>query len=246
MTEEQLRAIFNSALMAAFPGSNLPGMEPVIAINRHPEGKFAFIELRTPEMATAALQLTGQVTLHGRAMSCERPQDYVDPQKQLQAAQVWGGVRERGPAAGGAGCEPMIGVDVWRAPHWPMRKGGLSSGIESPGMMRYAHFAYSCSPSLRPALIADGPDGHGRMAAAGGHGTAGAAPHAGDVAHARALVPLPPLFGISYVPARILLPDLMRTILLSFGKVAFFYSLHAICNHSQPEKPSCKSPPCFI
>ena len=90
MTEEQLRAIFNSALMAAFPGSNLPGMEPVIAINRHPEGTFAFIELRTPEMATAALQLTGQVTLHGRAMSCERPQDYVDPQKQLQAAQVCG------------------------------------------------------------------------------------------------------------------------------------------------------------
>ena len=88
MTEEQIRAIFNSALLAAFPGSALPGMEPVIAINRNPEGKFAFIELRTPEMATAALQLSNQVTLHGRAMTVERPQDYVDPLKMQQAAQV--------------------------------------------------------------------------------------------------------------------------------------------------------------
>ena len=95
-------------------------------------------------------------------------------------------------------------------------------------------------------MIADGPDGYGRMAAAGGHGPAGAAPNAGDVAHARALVPLPPLLSLFGIPARILMPDLMSTILLSFWKVAFYYSLHAICNHSQPEKPSCKSPPCFI
>ena len=74
--------------MAAFPGSNVPGMEPVVGIQRNPEQKFAFIECRTPEMATAALQLGGQVTLHGRAMSVERPQDFVDPAKQAAAAQV--------------------------------------------------------------------------------------------------------------------------------------------------------------
>jgi len=88
VTEDQLRAIFNSALMAAFPGSNVPGMEPVVAINRHIEGRYAFIEFRTPEMATASLQLSGQVTLHGRAMTVERPMDYVDPNKAAQAAQM--------------------------------------------------------------------------------------------------------------------------------------------------------------
>ena len=76
--------------MAAFPGSNVPGMEPVVSINKNPEGRFAFIELRTPEMATAALQLSQQVTLHGKAMTVERPQDYVDPAKQAAAAQVGG------------------------------------------------------------------------------------------------------------------------------------------------------------
>ncbi len=50
--------------------------------------RYAFIELRTPEMATAALQLSNQVTLHGRAMTVERPQDYADPAKQAQAATV--------------------------------------------------------------------------------------------------------------------------------------------------------------
>ena len=46
VTDEQLKAIFNSALMAAFPGSNVPGMEPVVNINKNPEKPFAFIELR--------------------------------------------------------------------------------------------------------------------------------------------------------------------------------------------------------
>mmetsp|Transcript_26833 Transcript_26833/g.79677 ORF Transcript_26833/g.79677 Transcript_26833/m.79677 type:complete len:100 (-) Transcript_26833:817-1116(-) len=60
-------------------------MEPVVGINRHSEGRYAFIEFRTPEMATAALQLHNQVTLHGRAMTVERPQDYVDPAQSAQA-----------------------------------------------------------------------------------------------------------------------------------------------------------------
>ena len=70
VSSEPLRAIFNSTLMPAFPGSNLPGMEPVIAVVLPSGGKFALIELRTPEMATAAaLQLSGYVDLQGRAMS---------------------------------------------------------------------------------------------------------------------------------------------------------------------------------
>lgn len=61
VTDDQLKAIFNSALMAAFPGSSIPGMEPVVGIVHQADKPFAFIEFRVPEMATAALQLSGQV-----------------------------------------------------------------------------------------------------------------------------------------------------------------------------------------
>jgi splicing factor U2AF subunit len=58
-----LKQIFNSALMAAFPGSSLvPGAEPVVAVNLHTDGKYAFVELRTPDMASATLALNGQVS----------------------------------------------------------------------------------------------------------------------------------------------------------------------------------------
>jgi splicing factor U2AF subunit len=79
VTEDQLKAIFNSALQAAFPGSSLPGMEPIVGITKPTDGRFYFIEMRTPEMATAAMQLHQQVTLHGRVMNVQRPVDYVAP-----------------------------------------------------------------------------------------------------------------------------------------------------------------------
>ena len=37
---------------------NLPA---VVNVSMHSEGRYAFVELRTPEMATAALQVSGQV-----------------------------------------------------------------------------------------------------------------------------------------------------------------------------------------
>ena len=56
-----LQQIFNTALGVRFPGSNVPGMEPVIKVNVHKDGRYAFVEMRTPEMATAAMDLNGQV-----------------------------------------------------------------------------------------------------------------------------------------------------------------------------------------
>ena len=47
-------------------------------------------------MATAAMQLSQQVTLHGKAMTVQRPQDYVDPAKQAAVAQVGRGGWELG------------------------------------------------------------------------------------------------------------------------------------------------------
>lgn len=37
------------------------GLDAVVNVSMHSEGRYAFVELRTPEMASAALQLSGQV-----------------------------------------------------------------------------------------------------------------------------------------------------------------------------------------
>lgn len=39
------------------------GLDAVVNVSMHSEGRYAFVELRTPEMASAALQLSGQVRL---------------------------------------------------------------------------------------------------------------------------------------------------------------------------------------
>lgn len=88
VTEAALRQLFNSGLAAAFPGSNVPGLEPVASISMHSDGRYAFVELRTPEMATAALQLSSQISLLGQSISIGRPSGYVDPAKAHAAAQA--------------------------------------------------------------------------------------------------------------------------------------------------------------
>jgi hypothetical protein len=53
------------------PQSQAPGCAPVVNCNVN--GKYAFVEFRTPEYATAALQLDGQVTLMGNQINIKRP-----------------------------------------------------------------------------------------------------------------------------------------------------------------------------
>ena len=67
VTEDALRQLFNSTMAAAFPGSMMPGLDAVVSVSLHSEGRYAFVELRTPEMATAALQLSNQVRLYEAA-----------------------------------------------------------------------------------------------------------------------------------------------------------------------------------
>lgn len=81
-----LRQLFSSALTSVFPQAATPGMEPVISVNLHSDGRYAFVEFRTPEMATAALSLNGVVQLLGQAISVGRPSGFVDPTKATQAA----------------------------------------------------------------------------------------------------------------------------------------------------------------
>ena len=83
---DMLRQLFNSTMAAAFPDMVAPGYEAVVTVSVHTEGRYAFVELRTAEMATASLQLTGQVQLMGATLSIGRPSGYVDPGKAAAAA----------------------------------------------------------------------------------------------------------------------------------------------------------------
>lgn len=50
-------------------------------------GRFAFVEFRMPEYATAALQLNGQIALMGNTLKIARPSSYVEP-SQVGARQL--------------------------------------------------------------------------------------------------------------------------------------------------------------
>ena len=90
VTDVMLRQLFNSTLRAAFPERCSEGTtsEPVVHINMNPEGKYCFMELLSAEMASACLQLSGQIPLAGAFLSVGRPAGYVDPEKALYAAHV--------------------------------------------------------------------------------------------------------------------------------------------------------------
>jgi splicing factor U2AF subunit len=88
VTGDMLRQLFNSTMAAAFPDMAQPGYDPVVNVNVHTDGRYAFVELRTPDMASASLQLNGQVQLLGATLSIGRPSGYVDPGKAAAAATV--------------------------------------------------------------------------------------------------------------------------------------------------------------
>jgi splicing factor U2AF subunit len=70
-----LQELFNGALATLQP----PGAPPAVAnVNVDSGGKFAFVELRTDELASAALMLD-KVELCGRAINVGRPKGYIDP-----------------------------------------------------------------------------------------------------------------------------------------------------------------------
>lgn len=76
VSPEILREFFNAALagMVPDPVTN----PPCINVNWDGSGRFAFVEFRTPELATAAMMLD-KVELCGRAMNVGRPKGYVEP-----------------------------------------------------------------------------------------------------------------------------------------------------------------------
>ena len=75
-TDVHVRELFNRALAALLP--NPLANPPVLGCKMNGEGKFAFVELRTEDLATAGLFLN-QFTFFGRRIKVGRPKGYVEP-----------------------------------------------------------------------------------------------------------------------------------------------------------------------
>jgi len=104
-----LKEFFDTAMEAAF-GADASGFKPVVKSEINANGTFAFVEFRTPELATSGLQLSG-INMMGRELRMARPSGYVPPQ---------GG----DPALGGGG----TGAATWGA--------AANAGLAAvPGMM---------------------------------------------------------------------------------------------------------------
>lgn len=126
VTEDALRQLFNNTMAAAFPDQMVNGLDAVVNVSMHSEGRYSFVELRTPEMATAALQLSGQVQLLGQPISVGRPSGYVDPAaaqnaavaaaKALEAFQAGEASVEEAGAAGMPSAAPSFGVNPGMTP----------------------------------------------------------------------------------------------------------------------------------
>lgn len=69
-----------SCLPACLPPSPPP------QANIHSDGRYGFIEFRSAEFATAALELNGQINLMNQSLSIGRPASYVDPNKVRRGA----------------------------------------------------------------------------------------------------------------------------------------------------------------
>lgn len=80
---DTLRQLFDSALAAAFP--NAHGGKPVVNVQMASDFKYAFVELQTEEMASAAIQLNG-MELCNRPLNIARPSGWVDPRTAANVA----------------------------------------------------------------------------------------------------------------------------------------------------------------
>lgn len=78
VTADTLKQLFDSSLSIAFPNKENPLVKPVVHVQMASDMKYAFIQLQTEEMASAAIQLNG-MELCGRHMTIARPSGWVDP-----------------------------------------------------------------------------------------------------------------------------------------------------------------------
>ena len=89
-SKESLRQLFNEKLPDRL------GMKPVTQVFLHFGGKLAYVEFRTPEMATAALDLSGKLWLFGQLLIVGRPNWDVKCQIGVQTRSDQGNVNVSG------------------------------------------------------------------------------------------------------------------------------------------------------
>lgn len=116
ITGEHLRELFNAVLALHVPDPvNNP---PVINVNMDTSGRYGFVEMRSEELATTAMQLD-KLELCGRPINVGRPKGYVEP-PQGAASQVKLGLAQKFAAqlSGGMTCvvlmEGLMTVDTVR------------------------------------------------------------------------------------------------------------------------------------
>lgn len=144
VSAEMLRELFNAVLANMVPDPMVN--PPVITARLDASGKYGFVELRSPELASAATQLH-KMELCGKPMTVERAKGYQDPtaQQKIQLATVgqgwWGwGLGVQGWGRGGASTAMLgkvlgvMGLQVTAtAGHGGLRVVGfgLGEGMES-------------------------------------------------------------------------------------------------------------------
>lgn len=73
---DMLRELFNGALSSLVPDPVTN--PPVVSVNMDASGRFGFVEMRSEELANAAMQMD-KVELCGRHVNIGRPRGYIEP-----------------------------------------------------------------------------------------------------------------------------------------------------------------------
>ncbi|MEW5299803.1 MAG: hypothetical protein WDW36_002780 [Sanguina aurantia] len=196
VTVAYLTQIFNTALASIFPHCTLPGTEPVVSVNLHTEGRYAFVELRTPEMASASLQLNGTVQICNQFMSVGRPSGYQDPIKAnaaANAAAVALVAFQNGDTATLAAAASLAGVNLAQL--------GILPGTGS-AMPYMPHVSLDPVPVSIALPTGAPPASYSQMQYPGppGNGSSSGSGHGSAAAAAAAISAAPRLEGLSYIP----------------------------------------------
>jgi splicing factor U2AF subunit len=75
---EFLKQLFTQTLLISYPQWNISGQDSVVEVQYRDGNKYCFLELRTIEMATAALQVNG-VSVLGTQLQVSRSTGFLDP-----------------------------------------------------------------------------------------------------------------------------------------------------------------------
>lgn len=110
ITKELLEEFFNQALSHMMKDPT--ATPPVININMDAQGRFAFVEFRTRELANQSMLMDKLVEVHGRHLHVGRPKGYLEPTGPPLPLEIAAPQAPRDPdvTSGGAGTGGQSGV----------------------------------------------------------------------------------------------------------------------------------------